>query len=156
MRLSERHRKLDENGVGLCSVPMWKNGVPDGFCDREAYGFPSEEARLERYIPGLACGFHGGPAMPRPKLRPKQVPTDEQLLSIETEELRMILKKEGWIKERDIPCITMVTDQILGEQWVKNKTKEAEFCFVPVLKEHFRYIHNLKNLLETINYEVIL
>lgn len=68
--------KLNELGEGLCSVPMWMNGIPAGFCDRPAYGnrpngstwrnaYTGEEmrhdGRYNGYVPGLACECHGGP-----------------------------------------------------------------------------------------------
>ena len=68
--------KLDENGIGRCSVPMWMNGYPAGFCDREAYGerpvckewraaytgeIFREDGRYAGFVPGLACPMHGGP-----------------------------------------------------------------------------------------------
>ena len=75
MQCSKHHMELDENGVGKCSVPMWINGIPVGFCDELAYGKPplakyyyDWEGRLRRldglydgYVPGLACPAHGGP-----------------------------------------------------------------------------------------------
>ena len=62
-RCGKRHRELDENGVGKCSVPMWMNGLPAGFCDEVAYGEPTKEGRQRYtgYVPGLACYVHGGP-----------------------------------------------------------------------------------------------
>lgn len=72
MRCSERHKKTDKMGHGLCSVPMWCNGVQDGFCDNPAFG--EREGNQFRYgtvvtgqgwvpgfVPGLACYSHGGP-----------------------------------------------------------------------------------------------
>lgn len=75
MRTSKCHNELDENGVGRCSVPMWCNGIPAGFCDEIAYGKPEPCKRYQRrdgttfradgrydgYVPGLACHAHGGP-----------------------------------------------------------------------------------------------
>ena len=75
MQCSEKHKKVNEQGIGLCSVPMWCQGVPAGFCDNEAYGerlksksFRDNIGRLRRvdgrysgYIPFLACPGHGGP-----------------------------------------------------------------------------------------------
>ena len=72
---SRHHLKVGPSGEGKCSVPMWCNGLPGGFCDKPAYGFPSKCAtwrdrygRLHRtdgkyngYVPGLACVGHGGP-----------------------------------------------------------------------------------------------
>ena len=72
---SEHHKKLDEFGIGKCSVPMWIGGLPAGFCDEPAYGeaIPPKrvfrwggdrfdyEGRYEGYVPYLACPGHGGP-----------------------------------------------------------------------------------------------
>jgi len=72
---SKHHKELNENGEGKCSVPMWRNGVPAGFCDEIAYGktIPYETFRDNRgerkrfdggycgYVPYLACPGHGGP-----------------------------------------------------------------------------------------------
>lgn len=75
MVASKRHKEL-ENGEGLCSVPMWCDGLPAGFCDCVAYGErpPCKMLRDARtgelfrvdgkyngYVPGLACPNHGGP-----------------------------------------------------------------------------------------------
>ncbi len=58
----KHHLELTD-GVGRCSVPIWMNGLPAGFCDEVAYGEPTEEGRLKYadHIPGLACVHHGGP-----------------------------------------------------------------------------------------------
>ena len=61
-RCSEHHKTLDDHGAGKCSVPMWMNGCPAGFCDEPAYG--NHEGRFntyDGYIPALACYAHGGP-----------------------------------------------------------------------------------------------
>ena len=63
MRLSECHRVL-KDGVGKCSVPMWCNGMPAGFCDAPAYGLQTNEAIYPHYVPALACPAHGGPREP--------------------------------------------------------------------------------------------
>lgn len=34
---SRLHCELDKDGVGACSVPMWCNGLPDGFCNAPAF-----------------------------------------------------------------------------------------------------------------------
>lgn len=74
-RLSEHHQKLNEQGIGKCSVPMWSMGLPAGFCDCDAYGErpPSKvyrtasgdewraDGRYSGYVPALACPGHGGP-----------------------------------------------------------------------------------------------
>jgi hypothetical protein len=74
-RCGPRHMELDENGEGLCSVPMWCNGLPAGFCDRPAFGKPvpcemwrdgrgvlrRTDNRYDGYVPALACPAHGGP-----------------------------------------------------------------------------------------------
>lgn len=74
-RIGERHRQVDENGIGLCSVPMWCGGCPAGFCDADAYGERPEGKTITRwdgfvyrldgkyagYVPALACPGHGGP-----------------------------------------------------------------------------------------------
>ena len=74
--MSQHHYTLNENGVGKCSVPMWMNGCPAGFCDEPAYGerpkcrtfraaYTGEEIRedgkYDGYVPALACFKHGGP-----------------------------------------------------------------------------------------------
>jgi len=65
--LSSNHKKLNEKGEGNCSVPMWINGMPAGFCDNVAYGKETDEHKENNYgnnftyIPGLACPEHGGP-----------------------------------------------------------------------------------------------
>lgn len=62
-RCSKHHEELI-NGVGKCSVPMWRFGLPAGFCDEPAYGKPTKEGRqlYSGYVPYLACPGHGGPA----------------------------------------------------------------------------------------------
>jgi hypothetical protein len=73
MQLSKHHKILNEFGVGKCSVPMWSNGMPAGFCDAPAYGVqePGQQRYgeysaawgkwFDGYCPGLACHDHGGP-----------------------------------------------------------------------------------------------
>lgn len=75
-RLSNRHRELDAEGRGSCSVPMWMNGMPAGFCDKTAYGERPQcqewraatgevfryDHKYSGYVPALACPAHGGPA----------------------------------------------------------------------------------------------
>ena len=76
MTSQEHHHKLNTEGIGKCSVPMWMMGVPAGFCDEPAYGVPPpskrymnycanemqrEDGRYDGYVPGLACPGHGGP-----------------------------------------------------------------------------------------------
>lgn len=75
---SKYHHELT-NGEGKCSVPMWMNGCPAGFCDKPAYGerppcgtywnhAAGERQRFDLkydgYVPGLACEGHGGPKKP--------------------------------------------------------------------------------------------
>jgi hypothetical protein len=71
---SQFHKEL-KNGVGKCSVPMWMQGVPAGFCGEPAYGKPLPakwyqrrdgtrfrgDGGYEGYVPYLACVGHGGP-----------------------------------------------------------------------------------------------
>lgn len=61
-RCGKDHLELTD-GVGRCSVPMWRNGLPAGFCNELAYGEPTPEGKLRYtgYVPGLACFGHGGP-----------------------------------------------------------------------------------------------
>ena len=74
-QLQSRHKELT-NGVGCCSVPMWCNGLPAGFCDAPAFGtyvdgprfrdaYTGEVRRMDGvysgYVPALACPAHGGP-----------------------------------------------------------------------------------------------
>jgi hypothetical protein len=77
-RMAEHHQHLGPDGVGRCSVPMWSGGLPDGFCDRDAYGRPPPsdtyrdrdgvvrrfDGRYSGYVPALACPAHGGPEAP--------------------------------------------------------------------------------------------
>jgi hypothetical protein len=60
----EHHKELNEHGVGKCSVPMWMNGCPAGFCDEPAFGEPVKvcgRCKYDGYVPFLACPNHGGP-----------------------------------------------------------------------------------------------
>jgi hypothetical protein len=69
-----RHENL-VNGVGLCSVPMYRMGMPAGFCDNLAYSerpdspqyynycsgsYQRKDGRYNGHVPGLACPCHGG------------------------------------------------------------------------------------------------
>lgn len=78
-RMSEHHEKLNADGVGKCSVPMWSGfGSDAGFCDKDAFGVRPPMATIRRwdgeiyrndgkyagYVPGLACPSHGGPPKP--------------------------------------------------------------------------------------------
>ncbi len=58
--ISEHHVVLT-NGVGKCSVPMWSNEMPAGFCDEPAYGKVINRDIYKGYVPSLACPAHGGP-----------------------------------------------------------------------------------------------
>lgn len=74
MSCTQKHHKVLTNGVGKCSVPMWCNGMPSGFCDEPAYSEPPksrtfrigngeerrEDGRYNGYVPALACPNHGG------------------------------------------------------------------------------------------------
>lgn len=74
---SKHHHELTD-GVGKCSVPMWCQGLPAGFCDQPAYGKPepdqcryggwdrNQRRWIPRYVPGLACYVHGGPQESKP------------------------------------------------------------------------------------------
>ena len=68
-RCGKSHLELT-NGKGRCSVPMWSNGMPAGFCDNDAFGKPSMNGRYEGYVPGLACFAHGGPKCPGIEVEP--------------------------------------------------------------------------------------
>lgn len=76
--LMTHHQKLDAEGRGRCSVPMFMGGGPAGFCDEAAYGkrlptrihiqhYPggyrewAEDGGYTGTVPGLACPRHGGP-----------------------------------------------------------------------------------------------
>lgn len=76
MASCSHHHKHLTDGVGKCSVPMWCNGAPAGFCDEPAYGeyidgesfiVPRTGERIRfdgkytGYVPFLACPRHGGP-----------------------------------------------------------------------------------------------
>ena len=63
MQCGKRHKKLDEQGRGLCSVPMWCQGMPAGFCDNEAYGYRENKRVYDGYVMYLACPGHGGPTI---------------------------------------------------------------------------------------------
>lgn len=62
MKLSEHHEKVNEKGIGKCSVPMWCDGLPAGFCDDVAYSEQTKDGRgrYPHYVGGLACFGHGG------------------------------------------------------------------------------------------------
>jgi hypothetical protein len=61
---------------GKCMVPMWTGGLPNGYCERPAYGpqLPFEVLWSERsmskdrvpYCHGPCCPAHGGPAEGEP------------------------------------------------------------------------------------------
>ena len=74
--LSKHHKELTD-GEGKCSVPMWSEGCPAGFCDAPAYGkqipgqrrygefvYTTGEKFITGYCPALACYNHGGPEKP--------------------------------------------------------------------------------------------
>jgi len=61
MRLNKHHKELNKQGVGKCSVPMWMNGTPAGFCDKPAYSLhEGGKYAYSGYVPALACPLHGG------------------------------------------------------------------------------------------------
>ncbi len=83
MSVLSEHHKPKAGVTGKCSVPMWSDGCPSGFCDRPAYGEQFEEGspwapawwsqrdrndfllnpyNRKPYAPGLACDHHGGPS----------------------------------------------------------------------------------------------
>lgn len=82
---SKHHHELT-NHVGKCSVPMWVNGCPAGFCDEPAFGHRPEpeyywrdgytgerrrsDGKYDGYVPGLACPAHGGPPCPGIEIEP--------------------------------------------------------------------------------------
>lgn len=82
-KLSKHHKELT-NGKGKCSVPMWVNGVPAGFCDNDAFGERPDcetfrdrygniirwDGKYSGYVPGLACPYHGGPECPGIEIEP--------------------------------------------------------------------------------------
>jgi hypothetical protein len=70
---NEWHMKLGASGLpadeGKCSVPMWRGGMPAGFCDDPAFGEPLPKPKWwpkddQVYVPFLACPGHGGPERP--------------------------------------------------------------------------------------------
>jgi hypothetical protein len=86
MASTQKHHHELTNGVGKCSVPMWRMGCPDGFCDKPAYGERPEppyyyrngwtgercrsDGRYNGHVPGLACPAHGGPEAPPAPVEP--------------------------------------------------------------------------------------
>jgi len=68
-RCGEGHKTLT-NGKGKCSVPMWCNGIPAGFCNKDAFGPQAEKWRDLGYAPFLACPGHGGPRCPGFEIEP--------------------------------------------------------------------------------------
>ena len=59
---STHHMELID-GEGKCSCPMFSGmNIPDGFCDKPAYGTVEDRTRYRGHVPGLACYRHGGPA----------------------------------------------------------------------------------------------
>ena len=73
-RLNKHHKELNKKGEGKCSVPMWRGGIPSGFCDKTAYSelvkcdtywdrngqLQRKDGRYNGYVPALACPIHGG------------------------------------------------------------------------------------------------
>lgn len=75
--MSDHHKESWPMRPGCCSVPMWMNGMPAGFCDEPAWGAQTKEYlesfryidpqfKKPSYAPGLACPHHGGPKEPSP------------------------------------------------------------------------------------------
>lgn len=70
-RCSEIHKELNREGYGRCSVPMWQQGLPAGFCDKRAFGrHEGREFSYDGYVPFLACYAHGGPKCPGIEIEP--------------------------------------------------------------------------------------
>lgn len=84
MAVCSKHHKELTNGKGKCSVPMWCQGVPAGFCDADAFGKPTPcetfsgrdgrsirlDGKYNGYVPYLACPAHGGPPCPGIEIEP--------------------------------------------------------------------------------------
>lgn len=123
---SEKHHKLT-NGVGCCSVPMWMNGLPSGFCDNPAYGkrppckeyrnawtreLIREDGRYSGYVPGLACPGHGGPAKPYFDFVCDAPPGPESGRFVEVENaLGESISKGEWIKRPDGYWALRITEE---------------------------------------------
>jgi len=75
--MSDHHRTLTD-GVGKCSVPIFGNNMPAGFCDRKAYG--EQPSTGPHYAPGLACPSHGGP--PLNQITPPKAMTDPTAIDL--------------------------------------------------------------------------
>ncbi|KKN40320.1 hypothetical protein LCGC14_0734770 [marine sediment metagenome] len=74
-RMSDHHQTLNQEGEGKCSVPMFSQGAPAGFCDDPAYGkrppgetYHDDNGKVQRFdgkysgmVSALACPRHGGP-----------------------------------------------------------------------------------------------
>jgi len=114
--IGKRHRTLDKNGVGKCSVPMWRNGMPAGFCDKPAFGnqIPSEtfrdrdgrrrrtDGKYEGYVPALACPAHGGPPAPFVDIVFDAPPGPESGRFVEVENaMGESINAGEWIKRKD-------------------------------------------------------
>lgn len=122
-----RHKELDENGVGLCSCPMWCMGMPAGFCDEPAYGEQTREYRdsfrymnpeyyRPSYAPYLACEAHGGPKAPHKRLGGKPFMDGDKWCVLHGENLQ-----EGIAGFGDTP------DDAIREfnaAWYRNEQKE--------------------------------
>ena len=93
---SKHHKELDMNGIGKCSVPMWAGGMPAGFCDKPAYGFPlphetvrdyhgrkiRTDGSYNGYVPFLACPLHGGPENQRKIMTEQDMEKDILILML--------------------------------------------------------------------------
>ncbi len=112
----EGHMKLDSRGVGSCSVPMWCNGIPAGFCNEPAFGEPvpcktyrdasgrlrRTDGRYDGYVPYLACPRHGGPEKPYIDIVFDGPPGPEAGRFVEVENaLGHGLKAGEWVQRKD-------------------------------------------------------
>ena len=102
-----RHKEGVPLGQGLCSVPMWRNGMPADFCDSPAYGPQTHfNGDYPPYIPGLACRGHGGPTLQevikgRVAIRFDGPPAPEAGRFIEVERNGASIKFGEWVNDGD-------------------------------------------------------
>lgn len=107
-QISKCHRELT-NGVGKCSVPMWMNGLPAGFCDAPAYGEQTAAGKhaYSGYVPALACPRHGGPPPPDVGVRASRLALAERVREACRVELRGALERMEW-NEADSEATRMI------------------------------------------------